>query len=493
MADTARTLGARGAWPPEAPPAHRPARNRLVALAGDAAAWLRGRSTHGAALAARAALEGRAVPLAPPPSPRRPGAGPPHTSALLPALTRTLTPRHVAHGVALLLVAGAAALPATPIVAPRPEPGRPAAIVASGDALVPVAYIRHVAAPVSDSIGVRALAPVAAPAYAEYHTLAEGETLGELAARYGVTPEALFWSNRLDEAGFLAAGRELRVPRVSGLAHVVSPGETVEAIAASYGVAPDAILLFGPNQLRPGAAPAPGSELFVPGGRRPLPPEVADVAGLRAVTAGSVREGETNLRGGPGRAYDRVASLAAGAQLRPVARHADWVKVDAGAHGEGWVRQDLLWLPPGAFEALQETNDFPPPPPRWVWPSWGELTSPFGWRRVPFRSYHNGIDIANRAGTPILAARAGTVAEAGWCSGYGYCVKIDHGQGVRSIYGHLLKKPVVRRGDVVEAGQRIGLMGMSFDRAGGGYATGVHLHFTVTVNGKAVNPLTFLP
>jgi murein DD-endopeptidase MepM/ murein hydrolase activator NlpD len=61
------------------------------------------------------------------------------------------------------------------------------------------------------------------------------------------------------------------------------------------------------------------------------------------------------------------------------------------------------------------------------------------------------------------------------------------------VYGHLLKKPPVRPGDVVDMGDFIGLMGSSYDAAGGGYSTGVHLHFTIKVGGKAVDPMKYLP
>jgi murein DD-endopeptidase MepM/ murein hydrolase activator NlpD len=145
------------------------------------------------------------------------------------------------------------------------------------------------------------------------------------------------------------------------------------------------------------------------------------------------------------------------------------------------------------LDSLAETSDFPPLPPTWVWPTRGSITSPFGWRFVPFRSFHDGLDIANVAGTPISAARAGKVIEAGWCSGFGYCVKINHGDGMVSIYGHMLRQPSVRVGQSVDAGDNIGLMGSSFDRSGGGYSTGVHLHFTVKINGSVVDPLKFLP
>lgn len=131
-----------------------------------------------------------------------------------------------------------------------------------------------------------------------------------------------------------------------------------------------------------------------------------------------------------------------------------------------------------------------PPPDHWVWPTRGRLTSGSGPR---WGGFHNGIDIANRAGTPTVAARAGRVLEAGWCRSYGYCVRLGHAGGIETIYGHLLTRPVVAVGAEVAAGQVIGHMGSTYDRRGGGYATGVHLHLSVLVNGRAVNPLRFLP
>jgi murein DD-endopeptidase MepM/ murein hydrolase activator NlpD len=128
-----------------------------------------------------------------------------------------------------------------------------------------------------------------------------------------------------------------------------------------------------------------------------------------------------------------------------------------------------------------------------VWPTVGDLTSGFGYRNFRVGTFHNGIDIANRKNTPIRAARGGRVVAAGWCSGYGYCVKINHGDGFLTEYGHLASRPNVRNGQQVNAGDRIGLMGSTYDAKGGGYSTGVHLHFTVKLNGKAVNPMRYLP
>lgn len=328
------------------------------------------------------------------------------------------------------------------------------------------------------------------------HALAPGERLGDVAARYGITLETLIWANGLERGDALMAGQVLRIPRVSGLPYAVAAGDTAATIAERFGVAPEAVLLFGPNGLSEGAPLQPGMRLYVPGGAQPLPEALlaqfggrAGLAARTAVPAGSVLAEETNMREGPGTDYGRVVQLAAGRQVELLARHEEWLKVTIGG-ATGWVRADLLRAAPAEVAALAETNDFPPPPPRWVWPARGTLTSGYGPR---WGSFHNGIDIANRAWTPIVAARSGWVREAGWCRGYGYCVKLGHPGGVETIYGHLITEPVVAAGEEVAVGQLIGHMGSTYDRAGGGYSTGVHLHFTILVNGRAVNPLGFLP
>ncbi len=129
----------------------------------------------------------------------------------------------------------------------------------------------------------------------------------------------------------------------------------------------------------------------------------------------------------------------------------------------------------------------------WTWPSFGTLSSGFGKRNLKVNSYHNGIDIANVKNTPIGAARAGVVTEAGWCKGYGFCVKIDHGGGFTAEYGHMASAPLVKAGDPIEAGTIVGLMGTTYDEEHGGYSTGVHLHLTIRRNGVSVDPLLYLP
>lgn len=120
-----------------------------------------------------------------------------------------------------------------------------------------------------------------------------------------------------------------------------------------------------------------------------------------------------------------------------------------------------------------------------VVPVTGRITSRFGAVESIRDHTHKGIDIAATRGTPILAAASGTVTFAGWSSGYGYLVKIDHGSGVETYYGHC-SKLYVSAGDTVEAGDKIAAVGST------GNSTGNHLHFEIRLNGAQVNPQKYV-
>lgn len=115
-----------------------------------------------------------------------------------------------------------------------------------------------------------------------------------------------------------------------------------------------------------------------------------------------------------------------------------------------------------------------------VWPASGKISQGFRW-------YHRAIDIANSAGTPILAADSGKVVVAGWPDniGYGNRVIIDHGNGFVTLYAHL-SRISVGQGQTVKRGDQIGLMGST------GRSTGSHLHFEIRVSGTAQDPLAYL-
>ena len=117
------------------------------------------------------------------------------------------------------------------------------------------------------------------------------------------------------------------------------------------------------------------------------------------------------------------------------------------------------------------------------------FTSGYGVRSDPFRggaAMHAGIDLAGPHGTPIYATADGLVTTAKWNSGgYGNLIKVDHGRGIETRYGHLAQM-LVRDGQQVKRGQLIGRMGST------GRSTGNHLHYEVRIDGRAVNPIPFM-
>jgi murein DD-endopeptidase MepM/ murein hydrolase activator NlpD len=132
----------------------------------------------------------------------------------------------------------------------------------------------------------------------------------------------------------------------------------------------------------------------------------------------------------------------------------------------------------------------------YAWPTTGHVSQEFGctdfglepWNAALRCRFHHGIDIANAAGTPILAARSGRVVEAGWRDdGYGFRVVLDNGDGVRTLYAHMCCTPDVAVGDKVKRGEQIGLIGTT------GASSGPHLHFAVEVNGTDIDPRSYLP
>ncbi len=116
------------------------------------------------------------------------------------------------------------------------------------------------------------------------------------------------------------------------------------------------------------------------------------------------------------------------------------------------------------------------------------FTSPFGPRRDPKtggRRQHKGVDFAARLGTPLYATADGVVTKAGWQSGYGRVVVIQHEFGIETRYAHQ-SRINVKVGQRVSRGDRIGDMGAT------GRVTGVNLHYEVRVGGKPVNPMTYI-
>jgi murein DD-endopeptidase MepM/ murein hydrolase activator NlpD len=124
-----------------------------------------------------------------------------------------------------------------------------------------------------------------------------------------------------------------------------------------------------------------------------------------------------------------------------------------------------------------------------IMPTQGWLTSAFSSMRehpiLHIARPHEGIDVTAPMGSPIEAPAAGTVSDAGWESGYGNTVTIDHGYGLVTKFAHC-SKLLVHTGQRVSRGTKIALVGNT------GLATGPHLHYEVHVNGRPVDPLKYV-
>lgn len=369
---------------------------------------------------------------------------------------------------------------------------------------------------------------------------AAGQTIADLARQTRRSVETLLWANGMtDPLQPLPAGTPIRVPPVDGMLHVVHDGDTLESIAARYQVDVSAITGYEPNQVQSDADLVPYRLLMVPGGKLPARDHVllytvregdtlatiAQYFGLHPETivwANSLPDGDLIF---PGQHLailptdgvmvtvqegDTVESLAEKFSVDPrVIR--DYPMNGLGDNGQLRVGQQVMIPggrppapPPPVVVAEQAPAGAAPdqasPPAgtasgHFIWPTVGTITQYFGptdfWMEPAYQGYahfHQGLDIANSMGTPIVAADGGQVIFAGWSTvGYGYAVAIDHGNGLVTWYGHMAGQPAVSVGQRVNQGDYLGPMGST------GASTGPHLHFAVLDHGVWADPLAYLP
>jgi murein DD-endopeptidase MepM/ murein hydrolase activator NlpD len=148
-----------------------------------------------------------------------------------------------------------------------------------------------------------------------------------------------------------------------------------------------------------------------------------------------------------------------------------------------WIEQQLDMVD----QKLAETGDLLSSTPTMA-PAVGVLTDGYGSRNDPItgrRAFHRGLDISARRGTPVFAPADGVVVFAGRNGGLGKTVRISHGFGFTTLYGHL-NEITAELGDEVHRGQQIGAVGNT------GRSTGSHLHYEVHQDGKSVNPLYYI-
>ncbi len=277
-------------------------------------------------------------------------------------------------------------------------------------------------------------------AYAEglIHTVREGESIEQIAERYGIKPDTVRWANKLERNALLQPGDELIVLPVDGVLHTVSRGQTLSRIAELYSVPAEEITRQNGVQ---GGFIIAGQELIIPGASPIVaaPPPPVQVA----VTPPQQRPGTTPPVGTP-------------AQTRPA--------------------------PPSPGRPTKTSAA----------PTTGILQMPCE-NCIYTQYYHAGhyaVDLQTRGGGPIFAAEAGTVirAETGWNGGYGNVIEIDHGNGLVTLYAHN-KELYVSVGEQVTRGQQISWMGNSGRVYG---KTGIHIHYEVRVHGVKKNPVLYL-
>lgn len=239
-----------------------------------------------------------------------------------------------------------------------------------------------------------------------------GDTLGGIANRFGITQKTILSANSIANADFLKPGQEILIPPITGVLHKVTKGDTIASLAKKYEVDAQDILDF--NHLADASAIAVDQTLMVPGGVIPEPapvPQPSGSSGYRGRIPGS-----------------------------------------APAIGGGKLN----------------------------WPTVGRKINQY------FRYGHTGIDAECKYSNPLYAAREGTVSAVIYQRyGYGYHVMINNGGGLTTLYGHA-SKIFVKPGQHVTRGQTIAMCGST------GRSSGTHVHFETIVNGRKVNPLSYL-
>jgi murein DD-endopeptidase MepM/ murein hydrolase activator NlpD len=193
---------------------------------------------------------------------------------------------------------------------------------------------------------------------------------------------------------------------------------------------------------------------------------LALAAGMETDAVGLADRSEPGNPVGSGGPYDRLPGSPATLELQ-----GDWISTQLELVENRLVQQDLT------FSSTPT-----------IAPVLGLLTDGYGRRKDPFtgrRAFHRGLDISARRGTPVLSPADGIVVFTGRHGGLGKTVRVSHGFGYTTLYGHL-DKVSVSLGDELSRGDEIGLLGNS------GRSTGPHLHYEVHVDGRSVDPLYYI-
>lgn len=302
-------------------------------------------------------------------------------------------------------------------------------------------------------------------------TIQEGESLGFIADLYNIPVSALMSFNGLENE-VIHPGFVLKVPYTAatgGIAevaptlppgfrsHTLAAGESLSMITDKYDLSLEAVVGANPNISSLDQLPM-GIELLIP-----------PFEGL-VIT---LRENE------------KLVDIIREYRLDPVAV----MKVNE-FNSPSQIKPGVIVFLPGVepTRALERLARVREEENRYIWPVHGRITSYFGRRNLGMgtSSFHRALDVAAPTGTAVIAARSGTVIEAGWSDNvYGNLVKIRHSGGAETWYAHN-SKIYVSVGEHVMQGEPIAAVGST------GLSTGPHLHFELHEQSEAIDPLTYL-
>lgn len=323
---------------------------------------------------------------------------------------------------------------------------------------------------------------LASPASETEHVVKDGETLGGIANRTGVSASTIARANGLKEPYAVRVGQKLKIPRSGGASnskssaatgnYVVKEGDTLSGIANRAGV--PRIVIAEANRLKEPYEVRSGQTLVIPRQRTHV-----------------VKKGETgfDIAYQYGIIFDKIAvanGLASGARLRPGQKLVIPAITRADDSPAAPVASPAVAATPAPVAAapVAPAPAATAPVARFRWPLAGSVNQ--GFNPTEAGQSHNGIDIAATDGEPVKAAAGGIVIFAAYeKTRFGNLVIIDHGDRWHTAYGHL-SKITARKGAGVKSGEAIGLAGSS------GPATTPELHFEIRHLNKPIDPQAVL-
>ncbi len=282
------------------------------------------------------------------------------------------------------------------------------------------------------------------------YTVAKGDTLQSIAAYFSITKDTILTTNEdtiLD--GKVSVGDVLEIPAISGIGYTINSGDTLASIADKYNLDPEDISLY--NGIIEGSPLSEDDVIFLPGAKLPK------------VEKQDIKAKDKNLAKNKDKKEKDKSSV--------IATVVDTIKQKASKTISDVAAIVNLKKESRNFASLPRLAGY------FTFPAPGAV-------RTQKMHGHNGTDLANKIGSPILAAAGGTVVVArdtGWNYGYGKYIVVNHPNGTQTVYAHL-SVINVSVGENVAQGERIASMGST------GNSTGPHVHFEVR---GAYNPFAW--